>query len=273
MKRTKKTLAGIVAVSLALSMMPMSVTAVNETGTAATTSAVEVNYSNAVTKAYDLTKPYNGIVTTASFDPELPYFAEYSNNGKLNKKYVTGVLLHNDTKGLAIDMQGIQIPNFADNYTSLSESRRRGLDICYDVQEITVTLGSGDSQLTYTISNKTDSDYYDRVFAEDYSNLDTNGKAMDALARKGKTKVVIPLSVMTGSLKRVNALTSKDNSNIAVSDGFTDDNRYAQGGYKISVKFAVKTMNNFDATTVRTWNTRIEEATYDAGTFGLTLTQ
>lgn len=157
--KMKKTVALIAAMSLMVSSIPtMAVYAVDSdnakattTSTAAATAKKEVDYTGAQTVKYNMTAPYEGIVSTLSFE-------------------FTDVAISEEAKTLSIGLGTMNFPDLKEIIGSqygLSNRERENIDVLYDIQEVTVTVGSD----KYVVSNDTSSDDFNRVFSDDYSNL------------------------------------------------------------------------------------------------------
>lgn len=152
--KIKKTVALIAALSMAMSTISatmLTVSAADTAKTAVTDSASKVDYSGAKSVAYNMTAPYEGIVSTLSFE-------------------FTDVAIAENAKTLSIGLGTMNFPDLkdiiGDNY-SLSNRERANIDVLYDIQEVTVVIGSD----KYIVSNDTSSEDFNRIFADDYSNL------------------------------------------------------------------------------------------------------
>lgn len=217
MKRTKKTLAGIVAVSLALSMMPMSISAIGETGSATATSAVEVNYTGAKQVAFDMTDPYEGLVTTLTYQFDKVKIAKN---------------MQNFTVQLA-EPEPTSFPDLAtsikDKY-NLSYTERDGIKVLYDILDVTVSVGSS----KYVVTNDSSSADFDRVFADDYSNLPTTGALLQRLGELNDSK-----GTGAGYLDNISISNFRD---ALVSD---DSDYYKSQTIKVEIRVAAKAIGNY----------------------------
>jgi len=163
--KMKKTIASIMAMTMALSAMSVTAFAddsVDGVGSTATTDGAtvtgtiatpEVNYSNARTEVYDLTTPYSTINTklTASF---------------------TNIALSQDTNSLGVCLGGV-LPDLQEEW--LYKVKRGGVifaDLAYDVTDMTITATFENGvKATYKVSSNTASEDYDIDFDNDWTDL------------------------------------------------------------------------------------------------------
>ena len=249
--KIKKTLASVMAMSLALSAMSSlavtsyadddtSAVATSADGAATATAPKAVDYASAKTVAYDLTTPYNTVMTTIKCT---------GNNIALGK----------DTTRIKVGTDGLK-----DLANLMIDKKGRQAVVAYDVAEIKVTIKSGTSTATAVVSSDTASKDYDKDFDDAFSDL-TYTEAVSKL-KNGYTFNLGDFDDTINSFKQIdNTITSISDDEVT-KDALPFSDLSALCVDSISVDYTVRarTISKIDTDTAKAYVTNIKNATVNS---------
>lgn len=249
--KIKKTLASVMAMSLALSAMSsLAVTSYADDDTSAVTTSEKdaataaapaaVDYASAKTIAYDLTTPYNTVMTTIKCT---------GNNIALGK----------DTTRIKVGTDGLK-----DLANLMIDKKGRQAVVAYDVAEIKVTIKSGNSTATAVVSSDTASKDYDKDFDDAFSDL-TYTEAVSKL-KNGYTFNLGDFDDTINSFKQIdNTITSISDDEVT-KDALPFGDLSALCVDSISVDYTVRarTISKIDTDTAKAYVTNIKNATVNS---------
>lgn len=241
--KMKKTVALIAALSMSVSSIPtLAVSAVDSDATATTktvsaaaaTATKEVDYSGAKTVEYNLTTPYNTLSTTLNFS---------SAGGS--------IALTSNSRGIVVSLPNVAknggIPDLA---PLLVDTYNRRGSVSYDIDEVKVTIKSGENTAVYTLSSDVASDAYNRDLENFCKDL-----SITELESVLSTGFYCPISEFSAPILTINSAYpgATNKTDLDVTKNFAIDK------IDVAVKYSAKTLTGLSQRVINNYTSSVQE--------------